>query len=142
MELVASRPPRRSPVLRQRPRSGQIPDSDGRAATRAAASDPRRRIAEITRRSRWLGPVARRLLLTGQNPLLERAMSTSFRVRCGSSVLSVLLVVAVVGSCGPVSPAPPDAAPRSTVPTGPAGRFAITSTFDLTVPAAAAPVIA
>jgi len=69
-------------------------------------------------------------------------MSTSYRVRCGSSALSVFIVFAVVGSCGPASPASPDAAPRSTVPTGPAGRFAITSTFDLTVPAAAAPVIA
>jgi len=69
-------------------------------------------------------------------------MSSLHRVRCRSSVVSVLIVSVVAASCGPASPAAPDAAPRSTVPTGPAGRFTLTSTFDLDVPAAAAPVIA
>jgi hypothetical protein len=48
--------------------------------------------------------------------------------------------LALVASCGPSSPAP-DAAPTSTVPTSPAGRFTITSTFDIAVPPAAGPVI-
>jgi len=60
------------------------------------------------------------------------------RVRCGSPVL---IVLALLAGCGSTPPGP-DAAPPSTVPTSPAGRFAVTSTFDLPVPAAAGVVLA
>jgi hypothetical protein len=46
----------------------------------------------------------------------------------------------VLAACGPSGAAAPDA-PVSTVPTSPAGTFAVTSTFDVPVPAVAAPVI-
>jgi hypothetical protein len=65
-------------------------------------------------------------------------MSSSPRVRCGSLVVS--LFASVVG-CSSARPGP-DATPPSTVPTSPAGRFTVASTFDLPVPPAAAPVIA
>jgi hypothetical protein len=61
------------------------------------------------------------------------------RVRCGSSVLFVL---ASLAGCGSTALPGPDAAPPSTVPTSPAGRFAVTSTFDLPVPPAAGAVLA
>jgi hypothetical protein len=70
-------------------------------------------------------------------------MLSSHRVRCCSiaSLVSVVsLGLAVVASCGPSTPAP-DAAPISTIPTSPAGRFTVTSTFDIAVPTAAGPVI-
>ena len=76
-------------------------------------------------------------------------MSPMHRARCCSlaSLASLASLVAVISpglaltaGCGPSTPAP-DAAPISTIPTSPAGRFAITSTFDVAVPAAADPVI-
>jgi hypothetical protein len=65
-------------------------------------------------------------------------MSSSHHVRCCSPVS---IVLALLASCSSPLPAP-DAAPPSTVPTGPAGVFAVTSTLDLPVPSAAEPVIA
>ena len=67
-------------------------------------------------------------------------MSSSPRVRC-SFVLFVLASLASLAGCGSAQPAP-DAAPAPAVPLSPAGRFTVTSTFDLPVPAAAAPVLA
>ncbi len=52
----------------------------------------------------------------------------------------LLAAIASLVGCGD-SPASPDAA-ISTVPTSPAGGFAVTSTFDFGVPAAAGPVLA
>jgi hypothetical protein len=52
------------------------------------------------------------------------------------------LSLGALASCSPSPSAAPDAAPRSTVPTSPAGRFALTTAFEFAVPAAAAPVIA
>jgi len=65
-------------------------------------------------------------------------MSSSPRIRCGSLVL---IVLASLAGCSSALPGP-DAAPPSTVPTSPAGRFTVTSTFDLPVPPAAEPVLA
>jgi hypothetical protein len=65
-------------------------------------------------------------------------MSTYF-VRCHT-----LFSLAIVGlaACGGTSPAPAsDAAPPSTIPTNPVGMFAVTSTLDFHVPAAAAPAL-
>ncbi|HEY0989002.1 MAG TPA: hypothetical protein VGD80_18165 [Kofleriaceae bacterium] len=57
---------------------------------------------------------------------------------------SVLVSLAVVASCSGSPPAiAPDAAPPpSTIPTSPAGVFALAGRFDVQVPAPAAPVIA
>jgi hypothetical protein len=64
-------------------------------------------------------------------------MSSLHRARWCSFVS---LGLALIASCGP-SLSAPDAGPISTVPTSPAGRFAVTSTFDVAVPPAAGPVI-
>lgn len=64
-------------------------------------------------------------------------MSSSPRVRCSP----VLFVLASLAGCGSALPGP-DATPPPAVPTSPAGRFAVTSTFDLPVPPAAEPVLA
>jgi hypothetical protein len=67
-------------------------------------------------------------------------MSPTLRLCCG---LLALIVFAVLASCGPSPALPaPDGAPPSAVPTSPAGTFAVTSTLDLPVPAAAGPLIA
>jgi hypothetical protein len=56
------------------------------------------------------------------------------------TLLWPLVVLALAAGCdGP--PAAPDASPPSTIPTSTAGSFAITSRFDVEVPAAAAPVL-
>jgi hypothetical protein len=70
-------------------------------------------------------------------------MSPLHRTRCCSlaSLVSVTSCgLALIASCGPSSPPAVDA-PASTVPTSPAGRFTLTSTFDIAVPPAAGPVI-
>jgi hypothetical protein len=64
-------------------------------------------------------------------------MSSSPRTRCSS----VLFILASLAGCSSALPGP-DAAPALVVPTSPAGRFTITSTFDLPVPPAAEPVLA
>jgi hypothetical protein len=59
-----------------------------------------------------------------------------------SLALAAVLVLVLAG-CGGSPPAPtPDAPPRSTVPVSPAGTFAVTSTFDVHLPAVAQPAIA
>lgn len=72
-----------------------------------------------------------------RNLFLEILMSPSRLARPSSLALCSL---AVIASCAGSSPPPPDAAPAP--PTSPAGSFAVTSTFDLRPPAAAAPVFA
>lgn len=54
-----------------------------------------------------------------------------------------LVSLAFVGcaACGGSPPPVPDAAPPSTIPTNPAGVFALTSTFDVHLPAVAKPAI-
>lgn len=69
-------------------------------------------------------------------------MSPSHRIHI-CSLISIAL--ALLASCGPSAPASapaPDATPPSTIPTSPAGVFAITSSLDVQVPPVAAPVIA
>ncbi|HSR96175.1 MAG TPA: hypothetical protein VLM79_03850 [Kofleriaceae bacterium] len=71
-------------------------------------------------------------------------MSSSLRASFGFLVACFLVAsgALVVAACGsPAEPAP-DAAPPSTIPTSPAGTFAITSQLDIHVPAAAAPLVA
>jgi hypothetical protein len=70
-------------------------------------------------------------------------MSSSFHLGSCSLVLVTLARLAGIAglaSCGPSSAPPPDALGEA-VPTSPAGRFALTSTFDVPVPPIAAPVI-
>jgi hypothetical protein len=64
-------------------------------------------------------------------------MSSSPRVQCSPA----LIVLGLLASCSSAVPAP-DAPPPSTVPSSPAGTFAVTSTLDLPVPPAARSVIA
>src|SRR5262245_23565018 len=65
-------------------------------------------------------------------------MSSSHRVWFRSCLLFCL---AAIGSCGPSHSPPAPDAPPSMIPTSPAGTFAVTSRFDVEVPAPAAPVI-
>jgi hypothetical protein len=67
-------------------------------------------------------------------------MSSAHRAQF-CSVVSVVLGVIVLASCE-APPAAPDASPPSQIPTGPAGRFAVTSRFDIHVPPVAAPALA
>ncbi|HEX2691210.1 MAG TPA: hypothetical protein VHN14_31575, partial [Kofleriaceae bacterium] len=76
--------------------------------------------------------------------LPESRMSPSPRVHVWSLVfLSLALALAMPAGCGSPSSAlaAPDAPPPSTIPTSPAGVFAITSSLDLPVPDVAMPVI-
>lgn len=67
-------------------------------------------------------------------------MSCLHGVRCGALMA---MVIAGLAACGGSTPAvAPDAAPPSTVPVSPVGTFAVISTFDLHVPAAAGPALA
>jgi hypothetical protein len=68
-------------------------------------------------------------------------MSPSSRRSSCSLALVTLVRLAGLASCGPAPDAPPDAR-GDAVPTSPAGRFTVTSTFDVPVPAIAVPVIA
>src|SRR5439155_2975448 len=68
--------------------------------------------------------------------------SSSRTSRSLRAVVASAVAIAVIAGCGPPPAPPPDAAPPSTIPTSPAGEFAVTSRFDIRVPAAAAPLLA
>jgi X-X-X-Leu-X-X-Gly heptad repeat protein len=65
---------------------------------------------------------------------------SSRRGQARSAGVWIALVAWSATACGSAGEAMPDA-PRSTVPASPAGTFAVTSAYDLAVPAVAAPVI-
>lgn len=73
-------------------------------------------------------------------------MSSSHRTPLAAPGLRARVIFAVtvclVAGCGSPPAPSPDAAPPSTIPTSPAGVFAITSRLDIRVPAAAAPLLA